>query len=141
MGGGEAQMGNVNAAISLRTENSDTEVVPNYWAERGKKLIDENYARLYGVEDVCTTLGISTAYFRDVFSAAFSVSPKLYLTLVKIERAQLILKDSSRKVSEVAAMVGFRQRSVFERNFKGLLGVSPSGFRKLVSTGDFDTRK
>jgi len=134
-------MGNVNAAISFGTESSDTHEVPNYWAERGKKLIDENYARLYGVEDICSLLGISASYFRDVFCAAFSVSPKLYLTLVKIERAQLILKDSSRKVSEVAAMVGFRQRSVFERNFKGLLGVSPSEFRKLVSTGDFDTRK
>jgi AraC-like DNA-binding protein len=136
----EAPIGNTVALISFVREVSHAQLQPNYWAEKGNKFIDEHYARLFGMEDICSHLGISASYFRDVFVNTFNIAPKPYLTLVKIQRAQVFLRDSSRKVSEIAIMAGFRHRSAFERAFKRLVGVSPTEFRKLSSTGDFDTR-
>jgi AraC-like DNA-binding protein len=147
-GGGEAQMGNINATISFRTESSDNHVVPNYWPEKGKKLIDEDYARLSGVEDICRELGISSSYLREAFSAALGTSPKVYLTQVRIEKARLLLADKSAPIHEVARIVGYRQTVSFEKAFKKLVGVPPSKFRgggryrrflQAKMTGDFDT--
>jgi AraC-like DNA-binding protein len=45
------------------------------------------------------------------------------------------------KVSDVAAAVGFTDRSVFEKTFRKLVGVSPSGYRRLSAVIEKDTRK
>jgi AraC-like DNA-binding protein len=134
-------MGDSFTASSLERETPEGKSFPNYWAEKGKKLIDENYHRLYGVEDTSAILGITPGYFRDSFYAAYSISPKLYLTSVKIDKACLILREGRMKVSDVAAAVGLRDRSVFEKTFKKLVGVSPSEYRRLSAAVEKDTRK
>ncbi len=134
-------MGKIGGAILFDEGNADAPVSRNYWADKGKKLMDENYHRLRGVEDVSAVLGINPGYFRHVFYAAFRISPKLYLSLAKIEHARTVLRDTSLKVSDVAAAVGFRERSVFEKTFKKLVGVSPSRYRELSATVEKDTRK
>ncbi len=136
-------MQNRLAVVSLDQSPSKNVKPANYWAEKGKKLIGENYAELYTSGDICSRLGISTGYFHDIFFSAFGVTPKICLTSAKIERAKTILKDrwDSVKVAEVAKMVGFRSRVSFERAFVKHVGVSPSEFRKISNAVDFDTRK
>lgn len=126
-------------AVPAGSERSENRNILNYWAEKGKQLIDENYPRLHGVEDVCHSLGISASYFRDVFQTAFAMSPRDYLAGVKIERAKTILLERSVTVSEVSVMVGFGQRSVFTKAFKRITGMSPAQFRGLSSKVDFGT--
>ena len=122
-------MGITICAKSFVGEVSNAQLQPNYWAERGKKLIDENYARLNGVEDICRELGISSSYMREAFSAAFSMSPRVYLIQVRIEKAKLLLADRSATVHQVARIVGYRQTVSFEKAFKKLAGIPPSKYR------------
>lgn len=126
-------MGNTILNVSL----PDNHTISNYWADRGKELIDQHYARLQGVEEVCRELGISASRVRDVFRAAFGVSPKWYLIKVKIDAAKTFLKDERTPIFAVAIMVGFRERSVFEKAFKRVTGVTPSEYRELVVSGRF----
>jgi two-component system response regulator YesN len=111
---------------------------PNYWAQRGKELIDKDYQRLRTVNDICSVLGISPSHFREVFRMAYGVSPKAYLTRVKIDKAMELLKDGSTLVSEVAMKVGIPQRNVFKKTFKKFVKLTPSEYRKLSSIGEID---
>ena len=105
------------------------QVSPNYWAEKARKLIDENYAEIQGAEDVCIVLGISPSYLRQIFNDGFSMSVKTYVTSVKIENAKALLGRRSVSVREVAKIVGYRQTVTFEKAFKKLVGVPPSKSR------------
>jgi AraC-like DNA-binding protein len=114
---------------------------PSYWAVKGKELIDEEYPHLQKVEDVCSKLGISASHFRDLFRAAYGLTPKFYLMQVKVEAAMEFLLDKSATVHEVAAKVGIPQRTVFNRTFKNYVGVSPLKFQTVLLGGEIDTRK
>jgi AraC-like DNA-binding protein len=114
---------------------------PNIWAVRGKELIDKEYSRLQKVEDVCTKLGISASHFRDLFRAAYGVTPKFYLVQVKVEAAMELLMDESATVCDVAMKAGIPQRNVFNRTFKNYVGVAPSKFQRILLSGEIDTRK
>jgi AraC family transcriptional regulator len=104
-------------------------------------LIDKEYSRLQKVEDVCTKLGISASHFRDLFRAAYGVTPKFYLVQVKVEAAMELLMDESATVCDVAMKAGIPQRNVFNRTFKNYVGVAPSKFQRILLSGEIDTRK
>lgn len=124
-----------------KTEIAYPELSPSYWAEMGKALIDKEYSHLHEVEDVCLRLGISAGHFRDVFRMAYGVNPKLYLVRVKVDKAMELLKDGSAMVYDVAMKVGIPQRNVFRKTFKKSVGVTPSQYRKMSSSGEIDPRK
>ena len=123
--------------------NSDDRLLPGFWADKGKQVIDQNYARLSGVADVCNELGLSPSRFRDVFYAAFGITPTLYLNKIRIEHSKSLLITTQNNIREIEMIVGFKERSVFERTFKKLVGVTPSNFRRRYrnTAGDFVARK
>lgn len=126
--------------VSTKSMDEDS-LVPNYWAERGKELMDENYARLQTIDDVCGAMGISSSYFRDVFSKAFGIAPKSYLRLLKIKKAMQLLDGGSNKIADIARQVGFTERNTFRVTFKKFTGDTPTQFRKKSGTGENDPRK
>ena len=113
----------------------------NYWAEKGRGLIDADYSSLYAVKDIISRLGISSGYFRDMFRNEYGVTPKSYLMKVKIRAAKEILLHRSTNVCEIAIEVGFAGRTTFGKAFKKFVGVAPSEFRRAVNDYVIETRK
>ncbi len=122
-------------------DTQDPMVLPNYWAQKGKELIDSDYARLQKINDVCAVLGISSSYFRDVFYTAFRITPKSYLRQVKIKKAMELLDSGSVKIVNVAIEVGFTERNTFRKTFKKVTGVTPRAYRNKFSSDENDSRK
>jgi two-component system response regulator YesN len=120
---------------------SDDRLLPGYWADKGKQIIDQNYARLNGVGDVCNELDLSPSRFRDVFYSAFGITPKLYLNKIRIEHSISLLMNTQNNIREIGMIVGFKERSAFERIFKKLVGLTPSDYRRRCGAGDFVARK
>ena len=48
----------------------------------------------------------------------------------KIEKAKEILSETGCTVSQVAAMCGYDNEEHFMRQFKKIVGVTPTGYRK-----------
>lgn len=137
----DAKMSGKSDPLVLMKSLDEDILSPNYWAERGRELIDNDYARLQKIEDVCTVLGISSSSFRDAFYSAFGITPKSYLRHLKISKAMELLDSGSDKIVDVAMKVGFTERNTFRANFKKLTGVTPTEFRKKSSTDENDPRK
>ena len=53
-----------------------------------------------------------------------------YLRTIRLENAKTLLIDSSRTLSEIAALTGFGSLSLFSRNFSQYVGQSPSAYRQ-----------
>ncbi|WP_206747410.1 helix-turn-helix domain-containing protein [Vibrio breoganii] len=52
-----------------------------------------------------------------------------YITKLKINKAKVLLKDNSLRISDIVFETGFESISTFNRAFKGQTGLSPSQFR------------
>lgn len=116
-------MGRVDPGLGIRAGS-------NFWAEKGKRIIDEEFSSLSGIGQVCEKLGISESHFRELFRSAFGMNPKDYLQRVQIEYARQLLLTTPIKVSEISDLAGFKHRWAFYRIFKRLTGYNPSEYRR-----------
>ena len=72
---------------------------------------------------------MSLSSFKRKFKEVYSESPIKYISKKKVQRAAILLKDKSNRISDIAFDVGFESLATFNRSFKEIFGVSPSEFR------------
>lgn len=91
--------------------------------------IRQNYAGLYGVEELSTQLGVSKSHLVRVFSAAMGQSPGQYLTQVRIEAAKALLAHREYTLEVVATLCGFSGANYLCKVFKRHTGQTPAAYR------------
>jgi len=62
----------------------------------------------------------------------FGISPKRYLTDLRIKQACMLLENSSLSVSAIANSVGFENSLYFSKAFKKAKGISPSQYAEKI---------
>jgi len=96
-------------------------------------------AQLYINERIETPLTVSALakkynfcekHFRNLFEKVLGISPKAYITRVKIERAHALLKNTSLSVSEIAERLCYASAHHLSNAFKKEYGISPTACRK-----------
>lgn len=93
-------------------------------------IMREEFAKLYGVEEVAERLGISPAYLSRSFSKAVGMPPGRFLRLQKIACAKKLLIQPDMTVSLTAQLVGFADVHYFSRVFRRETGMLPSAYRQ-----------
>ena len=82
------------------------------------------------VQRLADTLGRSTRTVQRVFADDVGLSPKTLLRIVRIQRALgLALSSPALRWSAIAARAGYHDQSHFGRDFRGLVGCTPTQFR------------
>lgn len=84
------------------------------------------------IENVAEELNVSYAWFRKAFKAYSGIAPHQYLLQLKIEKAKILLADSSVQVKEIAFNLNFKSTFYFSKLFKEKTGSSPAEFRKKM---------
>lgn len=74
---------------------------------------------------------ISEIYFRKLFIEVFGVSPKKYITMLRMNRAKELLNSDELSVSRIAEVVGFGDVYSFCKVFKTETGSTPTEYRKM----------
>ena len=92
--------------------------------------IIDNCERELTLESAAAHAGFSACYFSRIFKQFTNYNFVEYLTLQRIKRAQLLLADSEKSVTEISYQAGFRSISTFNRVFRQYRGCSPSEYRK-----------
>jgi signal transduction histidine kinase/DNA-binding response OmpR family regulator len=80
-------------------------------------------------EQICQLMGMSrnSLYRKTLALTGMSIIP--YLRALRLQKAEVLLKNSSMSVADVAYAVGFENPRYFSRVFSEEKGVSPSSFR------------
>ena len=94
--------------------------------------IRENYAGLYGVEELSERLGVSKSHLVRTFTAAVGVPPGRYLTTVRIEAAMRLLLHREYTLDVIASLCGFSGANYLCRVFKKETGHSPAQWRVMA---------
>jgi len=107
------------------------------------ELIEEKYARLYGVEDIADRLGVSKHHLIREFSKAVGTTPGRYLNAVRIEKSKVMLKTTHYPLELIANACGYACANYYCKVFKQLTGMTAARFREddqitIEETGSFD---
>ena len=78
---------------------------------------------------VASAVGLHPTYLSRLFKLELGKGFSEFLTDLRIEQAQALLKKHALSIQEVSEMCGFSDISYFCRKFKSVVGVSPSAWR------------
>jgi transcriptional regulator GlxA family with amidase domain len=84
------------------------------------------------LSEVATRLNLSTSRLRHLFKKELGVSPKHYVTLLRLRWAKQLLENSWLEVKEVTAIIGVNDVSHFGRTYKAVFRQTPSQTRALA---------
>nr|WP_202128850.1 helix-turn-helix domain-containing protein [Paenibacillus dendrobii] len=110
---------------SLSSSNQDLERL-----RRIIQFVDENYMTKINLNQMAEQEHLSFYYFSHFFKSKIGISFQKYLTLVRLEKAEIQLRETSKNIIDVAADCGFANVKLFNKNFKEKLGVTPSEYRQ-----------
>ena len=91
--------------------------------------IQGNLDRELSLEELAGVAYFSPFHFHRIFRGMLGESVKEHVRRLRLERAALRLRNTSRSVLEVALEAGYESHEAFSRAFKTMAGESPSSFR------------
>ncbi|MYU07596.1 helix-turn-helix domain-containing protein [Streptomyces sp. SID8366] len=97
---------------------------------RARDTMDRDYARPLDVPALARVAHVSPAHFARTFRATFGETPHRYLQRRRVERAMYLLRESERRVTDIAFEVGFGSPGTFSRTFRDIIGSSPRAYRR-----------
>ncbi|WP_186467700.1 helix-turn-helix domain-containing protein [Bradyrhizobium stylosanthis] len=106
--------------------------LPAWKLRRVRDFIEENLFHPIYLSELSEIVGLSRMHFAAQFRAATGQTPYAYLLQRKIERAQTLLRDQTFSVSDVASIVGFKNKAHFSTAFRRIVGEPPSRWRSNI---------
>jgi len=91
--------------------------------------IRKNLNELNDVESLAKIIGLSKDHFIRLFKKTTGETPVQYITLRKIERAEILLSTTNLSIKDVAHTLGYEDHSYFNRIFKKTVGLTPRDYR------------
>ena len=100
--------------------------------DRLRKHVEANLCEPVSLADAARVVGLEKKYFSSFFRGKVGVPFTSWLSSVRLEAAVQLLSTRNYAISSVADRVGFADLRTFERNFKRVLGTTPSNFKNSV---------
>ncbi|WP_419872596.1 response regulator transcription factor [Candidatus Pristimantibacillus sp. PTI5] len=101
----------------------------NLIVRKAKEFMDKNLLEDITLVKVAEAIHVSPGYLSRVFLKEIGENFIEYITRNKLEYAQKLLRESNRKIYEIAADVGYMNPHYFSKLFKERIGVTPLDYR------------
>ena len=112
--------------VSVREENPLT-------IERLSRIISyiyENYPNKISLENIAEMEHLSTFHLSHLIRKYTGMSFRDFLCFARVERSEIPLLDTNKKISRIAKDVGFSTTAYYEKYFKKWYGLSPEDHRE-----------
>jgi len=119
--------------LPLLRGDRDVGYIPQKKADKLRPAVEymtTHSAEKLSNEQLGALTGMSTVYFRKLFTAVYGTSPINYLSEIRIRKAKQILKSDFGSISEVATALGYCDVYHFSKAFKKSTGLSPMQYVK-----------
>ena len=99
---------------------------------RAVDFISFNLSRELSIQELCRQLHVSKNYLYQSFHAYYGCTVNEYITNQRIKKAQLLLKETTEPVYQIAESIGIENYTYFCKLFKLKTGISPGQYRHRV---------
>jgi AraC-like DNA-binding protein len=104
--------------------------------QRLKKALDfieTHYGEPLTVDRVAKEVYLSSSRLSHIIKSELGITLGDYISKVRIEKAEALLKDRELSISQIALEVGFPDQSYFTKVFKKVEKCTPKAFSKISS--------
>ena len=106
----------------------------NSSAMQAKIMADQHFCEKdFSVQKVADEIGISKNYFISMYKTQMGTGYWEYVTQLRMEKAQDLLRMTDDTIILIADKVGYDNEYYFSRKFKAYYGMSPRAYRKIHS--------
>ncbi|MGK4584700.1 helix-turn-helix transcriptional regulator [Kitasatospora sp. HPMI-4] len=98
---------------------------------RAIETMHENIGEMLTIDDMAQVAMYSKFHFSREFQRVTGVSPRRFLSAIRIEAAKRLLIETTFTVTEISHRVGYNSVGTFSSRFASSVGVSPTMFRQL----------
>lgn len=96
-------------------------------------FIHNNLYTAFTVEDLCQKFSISRSSLQTLFRTNINITPKHYISNLKLNQAKLLIQEHKYTISEISDMLGFTSIHYFSRKFKLQYELSPTDYAKSIN--------
>jgi len=100
--------------------------------EKMLRYIGQHFAETITLSDVANAASVSDNYANTLFKKILGTTIKVYITNVRIYRAQMLLAETDAKILSIALDCGFLSLSSFYEAFQRIIGRSPAHYRMQI---------
>jgi two-component system response regulator YesN len=118
--------------VMQKVANAYNEIDDNV-IRRTINYIQENYDQDLTLERVAEEVHLNPSYLSHVFKEETGNNFINYLTKIRLEKAQELLKNSKDNITKIANQVGYQNANYFSQVFKKEFGLTPTQYRKEKS--------
>ncbi|WNR45920.1 response regulator transcription factor [Paenibacillus roseipurpureus] len=122
--------------VSIGLEGSNKKKNSELLMAAAKDYIRTNYSTDFGIEDIASSLGISSSYFSLLFKQHFGETFVEYVTKHRMELAKSMLLHSDKSITDIGKSVGYIERRYFTKVFHKFTGEIPSEYRDKRKEGN-----
>ena len=91
---------------------------------------NEDIDNIIHIQPIIASLGLSPNYGLEIFQKVYHMSPRKYLSELKLQEAKILIQQPNVSLKEISNRLGYKNLSHFSRQFKRWTGLSPTEFRK-----------
>lgn len=100
-----------------------------------KAYIDEHLQNELSLNVLSKVASLAPAYISTLFGEVMNESFTEYVTRIRLEKAASLLREEDKlSVTEIAALVGYRNLQYFHAKFKARYGITPVQYRQTNQT-------
>ena len=119
-----------SAATRCNLQEKNVQLVENI-----KIMVENSFGEKLNISEIARNLGYSRSYMTEVFHRETGLSISQYITESRLQRAELMMRDPSHSVQQIAYLCGYSDPLFFSRMFKKRFGVGPRSFRESWKQG------
>lgn len=115
--------------------NAPAEQTTNPLVRHALAIIEREY-RTLSVDRLASMLYVDPCHLARSFRREIGVTPKQYLTRVKLTYADYYLTNTTHTIQQIADMVGYSNYTSFYIAFRQRFGLSPEEYRRAYTSRD-----
>lgn len=96
---------------------------------RAIAYMSENLKKDVSLTKLAAVVGLHPTYFSRLFKQEMGMGFSDFMTVLRVDCAQTLLKKQEKSIQEIADACGFSDVSYFSRKFKSVVGITPSAWR------------
>lgn len=116
-------------------KSAQDDSVGSEYVKKLREYIRRHYAQGFCAQDIEDVCGLSYKYAGTLFKEATGQTIKEYQCMLRLRRAEQLLKETDKPITEIAQMAGFADVFYFSKVFRRERGCSPSEYRRTYVPG------